>query len=140
LPKVLRYVAAVLGGMVVGGLVVAAIEGLGHQAYPPPADLDSADPAAMAAYAESLPAGALGFVILAWAAGAFVGGIVAARIAPAHRAVLATVIGAFILAGSVSNLLLIPHPQGFAVAAIVMIVGATFAAAAVGGRWDRRLR
>jgi hypothetical protein len=136
-PRPLKYAVAVLAGLIVAGLLVAGIEAVGHAVYPPPPDFDPTDRESIAAHTQALPPGAFAFVLIAWTVGAFVGGVLAARIAPAHRAVIATVIGAFILAGSVSSLVMIPHPVWFAVAALVLVVAATFAAAAIGGRWDR---
>lgn len=135
--RILRYVLAFLAGALVAGFVVAGIEGLGHAVYPPPAGLDPSDMEQLKAMVATLPIGALLFVLFAWAAGAYAGGLVAARIAPARRGLLAASIGALMLAAVVANLALIPHPLWFAATGIVAVLLATSLAVLVGRRWDR---
>ncbi|KFL35692.1 hypothetical protein [Arenimonas donghaensis] len=136
--KALRYLIALFAGALVAGFVVAGIESLGHAVYPPPAGLDPGDMEQLKALVATLPVGALLFVVFAWAAGAYAGGLVAARIAPAHRALLAGVIGALVLAAVVANLLMIPHPPWVAVVGVLAVLVATALAAMVGRRWQRK--
>jgi hypothetical protein len=44
----LRDALAVLAGVIVGGVVVGAVESVGHLIWPPPPGLDVSDPAALA--------------------------------------------------------------------------------------------
>lgn len=136
--KALRYIAAVIGGVVVAGLVVFAVELAGHAAYPPPPELDLTDKAQMEAYVQSLPLAAFAFVMAAWALGALLGGIVAALIAPDRKMLLACIVGGFILAGVIANLVLVPHPPWFAISAPLVVLGAIAIAANVGARLMRR--
>ena len=135
--KILRYVLAYLAGALVAGFVVAGIEALGHAVYPPPAGLDPSDLEQLKAMVATLPVGAFLFVLSAWAAGAYAGGLVAARIAPARRGVLAAAVGALVLAAVVANLTMIPHPLWFSVVGIVTVLVSTSLAVLVGRRWDR---
>lgn len=138
--KALRYIAALVAGIVVAGVTVFVVEALGHAAYPPPASLDIRDATQMEAHLRSLPAAAFAFVMAAWALGAMLGGIVAALVAPARKVLMACIIGGFILAGAVTNLVMIPHPPWFALGAPLVVLGATGIAAHVGSRLTRRRR
>jgi len=69
----LRFTLAVLAGVVSGGIIVAAIEAMGHFFFPPPAmSID-----AFCDYIGSAPLMALIFPLLAWAAGAITAGLIA---------------------------------------------------------------
>ncbi len=135
--KILRYLLAFLAGAIVAGFVVAGFEALGHAVYPPPAGLDPGNLEQVKAAVASMPAGAFLFVLFAWAAGAYAGGLVAARIAPGRRGVLAAVVGALVLAAVVANLAMIPHPLWFAALGIVAVLASISLAVLVGRRWDR---
>lgn len=128
-----RKIGAVIAGAAVAFALVMAIEALDHAVYPVPEGLDFEDPEALAGYVRTLPAGALLFVLAAWTLAAFGGGLVACWIARDKPAVFAWIVGGLILLGAVANLIMIPHPGWFAVAAVVLVMAAILAAARLGG-------
>ncbi len=65
---------------------------------------------------------------LGWLLGTLAGGMVACKIAREKPAVFACIIGAVMLAATIANLLLIPHPNWFSIAGIGMIVAGTLLA------------
>lgn len=134
----IRYVLAILAGVGVAFLLVAGIETIGHQAYPPPAGLDFSNAAQLAAYVQALPPGALLLVLAAWAIAAFAGGVVACAIARNRAFLCAGIIGAAILLAAAANLSMLPHPAWFAACAIAAILLATVLAARVGRRLQNR--
>lgn len=105
-----RTVLAVIAGLLAMAVVVFAVEALGHRVYPLPAGIDFDDPASLQALMESLPVGALLFVVAAWALGTFAGAHLAARIARTHRrgAALGIAVAMIVLVGF--NASMIPHP------------------------------
>lgn len=103
----LRIILGTLAGIVAAGLIVLAIESLGHMIFPPPA-IDLANPEALATIINRLPLGALIAVIVAWIAGSFGGGSIAAKIARVPWS--AWVVGALMLAGGAWSMVVIPHP------------------------------
>lgn len=117
MPKHVRNVFATLAGTVVAVLAVMAIELIGHGVYPPPGDLDINNAEQMRTYIGTLPFGALAFVVLAWWLGAFFGGLAAGTLSRGHARVCAGIVGALIMAGTIANLVLFPHPLA------VMILG-----------------
>ncbi len=102
-----RIILGTLAGIVAAGLTVFAIESLGHLIFPPPG-IDLANPAALATIIDQLPVGALVAVMIAWMAGAFGGGAVAAKISRVPWT--AWIVGAFMLAGGAWSMYVIPHP------------------------------
>lgn len=105
-----RSILAVVAGLIVGGLIVAGIEYIGHIIYPPPEGLDLTDPEAIREFASAAPTSARLVVLLAWFLGPFGGGWLAARLAPRSPMPHALIVGAFFLVGDVVNLITIPSP------------------------------
>jgi hypothetical protein len=101
--------------------VIAAIELVSHAIYAPPTPPDMSDPAAVAAFVRSMPPGAFLFVLGAYIAGTVVGGLVANAIARRHAMRFAWIVGGLILAASVANFLLLPHPAWFVVVTLVAV-------------------
>lgn len=104
----MRLVLAIVAGLVVAVICVAALEMLGHMVFPPPADLDAGDPADVALMMEMVPAGALLFVVGAWFVGALAGAWTANAIA--HRSMAGWIVAGFIIVGAVVTMVMIPHP------------------------------
>lgn len=124
-----RLVLAILGGVLVAGLVVYLVEAAGQLMYPPPAGLDMRDRDAMSAYVSQLPSGAFAIVLTAWILGALAGSWVAVRIAARPAVWPGLVIGGLLLLGVASNVMTVPHPVWMVVAAIVAIPAAAYAGA-----------
>ena len=122
----IRRIAAVVIGTFVAIALIAAVEYLGHQVYPPPSGIDITDPEALKAYAELVPIGALLFVGAAWMIGTFGGGMLATLIAKEAATTNCSIIGGLVLAGTIMTLISIPHPVWFSIASIVAIVATTF--------------
>jgi len=123
-----RLILAILVGMVVAFFSVAGIEAIGHAVYPTAAGLDMSSPEAVRAFMQTVPTGALAFVLAAWILGTFLGGLVGSLIARPRARVVSGVIGALVLAATIANLAMIPHPMWMAVSGVVGIALAAFAA------------
>lgn len=106
----LRSILAVLAGVLVMGITVAAVQWLGHSIFPPPPGIDPSDPDAMIALVSSMPVMALAFVLLAYAFGTFLGAYTATTISLAHKRGVAHVIAVIMLALIAMNFAMIPHP------------------------------
>lgn len=128
----LRKISAVLLGLIVAFVTVWLFEWIGHQIYPLPPGLDFKDPEQVRLFASNLPLGALLFVLLSWLMGTFSGGLVASYLAQEKPLVYASVIGAAMMAATIANLAIIPHPTWFSIAAVMVIGLGTLLA----GRWS----
>ena len=122
----IRKIAAIVIGAFVAIALIAAVQYLGHQVYPPPASGDIGDRAAMEAYAATVPTGALLFVGIAWMVGAFGGGILATVIAQDTAAMNCSIVGGLVLAGTVMTLLSIPHPLWFSITSTIALVATIY--------------
>jgi hypothetical protein len=70
----LRGILGSIAGLVIGVMIIFAIEMLGHYAYPFPPGLDPHDHQALANFMKTAPLGAWLFVLAAYAAGSFAAG------------------------------------------------------------------
>jgi hypothetical protein len=132
-----RRLLVVLAGVVLGGIVVALVEGVGHAVFPPPAGVDLTDPEQLAAIMDTIPVGAKLFVVLAWLLGSLSGGWAAVRAAgrlevgPALR--LALVVGTVLLLFGAYTLVTIPHPLWMAGLGILLPLPSAWLGARLAG-------
>lgn len=124
----IRNIAATAAGLVTAFVMIALIEKLGHIIYPPPPELDFTDMEAIRPYIASLPLLALLMPIFAYFLGAFSGTLLACYAGTARPIIFAAVIGLFVLAGTIANLIWIPHPHWFSVLAVVVVVAGAWLA------------
>lgn len=126
-----RTILGMLAGVVVMFVTIMGIEALGHLAYPPPPGLDPLNPEHEAAFAKfmlQMPFMAKAMLALAWAAGAFVGGLVAAKIAR-HQNAAALFVALVVMSGVVGMIVRVPHPTWLAAAGLLLPIPAALLAA-----------
>ena len=116
----LRLALALVAGIAAALFTIMLIETVGHRLYPPPV-LDYSDTAALRAYVAGLPIGAKLIVLSAWLAGTVDGVFVAGLVNRARFGLCAAVIGALVLAATLANLAMIPHPLWLALAGVIGI-------------------
>ena len=133
----LRNIIAAITGVAVAVLLVMLIEALGHAVYPPPSNLQADDLDAVRAYIATAPLGALLFPALAYVVATFCGTLVARYIGTVKPVIYGTIVGGLMLVATISNLIMIPHPLWFSVAALIGIVASAWLAArtAKTGKW-----
>lgn len=124
----IRNAGGVLAGLVIAFVLIWLIEKLGHTVYPPPADLDFSDPEAIRPYLDTLPIFALLFPMLAWFIGTFTGSLVGSLIGTARPLLFCAVVGGLVLAGTIANLIVIPHPLWFSIISVIGIVASAWLA------------
>ncbi|MBK6767910.1 MAG: hypothetical protein IPG72_02540 [Ardenticatenales bacterium] len=134
LSPVARSGVTVVSGLIVGGLVVAVVEGLSVFLFPPPPGMDFSNPEAYGAFMATLPAGAFVLVGAAWMAGAVAGGAVAGWLGGARADVDGGIVGLILAAGSVMNLLNYAHPAWMWAPALLTVPAAWYVARWVSGR------
>lgn len=118
--SVLRNIAAVIAGILVGGTAVALIEYASSSAHPMPAGLDMNDRQALGEWIDSLPLSAYATVLAAWCTGAFLS-VWVARMLATHRAMWPGIVaGGFLLLATIANLIAIPHPLIFAILGVAV--------------------
>jgi len=125
-----KRLIGVVAGIVVGVLIVAAVEAVGHTVFPPPPGLNMHDPEQLKSLMAKLPIGALLLVVVGWALGPLGGGFVAAKVAGTLRAALS--VGVLLTLAGVWTMVEIPHPiwmwvLGVLIPVPMAAVGARFA-------------
>ena len=114
-----RTIGAAAAGLAAGVVLIMAVQALGVLLYPLPADVDPADPEALARVVRDAPAGALLMVELSYAAGSLGAGVTVGLLAARRALLLAGGIGVLLTAAGFANLAAIPHPAWFAVVSTV---------------------
>ena len=111
----LKSIAGLAAGIVAAVATILLVQLLGHAVYPA-GEVDFRDREAVAAMIEALPFGAMLFVVLAWFAGALVGGALAAWIG--GRRWMAWLVGAIVALMGIVNVFTYPHPVWMQIAAV----------------------
>lgn len=106
----LRNILAVVAGVLVAGLLVAAVETVSNSFFPPAVDLSDGDMDALRAHVGSLPVTAFLMILFGWSLGAFTGGWLTERIAKTGKPTLSLVFAGVFLILIALNLFSIPHP------------------------------
>lgn len=116
-----RDILAGVIGIAVAILIVFLAHQLNVMLFPPPIGLDLNDPDALQPYVATLPISAFVLVLVGPMVGTFIGATIACRIGTAKPMLYPAIIATLFLAFTVSNLIAIPHPLWFAIAAIITI-------------------
>lgn len=121
-------VLAVFAGCLAAMAAMVTIETMGHVLFPPPPGIDLTRPGSMVEVMKAMPAAAFLPVLIGWGMGTLIGSSVAAKLAPGWKLGNGLIVGGLLLAASVANMLMLPHPIW------VWVVGlAVFPAAALVG-------
>ena len=113
MPGLLRNVLAILGGIVLGGLVNMALITLSPSLIPPPEGVDVSSAESLSGSIHLFEPRHFIMPFLAHALGTLAGALAAYLIAATHKVKLAYVIGIFFLCGGVAASFLIPAPAWF---------------------------
>jgi hypothetical protein len=124
---VLRGILVVIGSVVLGSLVMFAVQSANYVLFPPPAGLDYNDPKQLQQIVDAMPLAALWMLELSYALGCLVEGVVTAVGARGRRLTLALIVGGIFTVLGFVNLTQFPAPLWLAVVTTVTYVPATLA-------------
>jgi MFS family permease len=125
-----RTLLAVIAGAAVMWLTIFVLEFAGHALFPPPPDLDLRNPVDLAILIAQAPTGAMVMLVLAWLAGAFTGGYIAARISHRHKRIAAVIVAVLVMLGVGGMIWLVPnHPVWVSVLGLLLPIPAALLAA-----------
>jgi hypothetical protein len=127
-----RAIFSIVAGLIVAVVCVFAMEYITHIFHPAPPGFDPRDKDAVRALVAGLPLLAFILVLFGWLLGAGLGAFMAVRINRRIAKWPGLLIGALLLAATLYNLLTIPHPVWFFVAAVIGIPIATWLGTNVG--------
>lgn len=118
----LRTILAVLVGLVAAMLLIFGLETLGMMMFPPPAGMPLETEADLTRLVAMSSTGKKAWVVFGWAFASFVGGWLAALISRRHRRIAALAVAVFIVAGTLMNAMVIPHPMWMNVLGVLLPV------------------
>lgn len=117
-----KNILAIVAGLAAAFATVWFIQLISQYIYPLPAGLDINDGEQLAAHVAGAPIPALLLVLASYFLGTVIGIKVANWIAPMGALRNALIIGGLMLVATITNLVMIPHPMWFSVAAVGGIV------------------
>lgn len=118
--RFLRQLAAVLLGLILGGLCVAGIEMISTIQNPMPENV-AEDQEALAKWIATLPTSAFLIVLAAWTAGGFAGAFIARSLAAGRSLWPPMIVSGLFLLSVIANLSVIPHPFWMWPAALILV-------------------
>jgi hypothetical protein len=130
--RVLRSVAAVVGGFVAASIVMMIVETVnGHVLHPELAKAAEGmtDREAVRALLATAPVSAFLVVIAGWVLGSVIGGWLAARLAGRAGITHGLALGALLTLAGVANNLMVPPPLWFWFASLVVLLPSAYAGA-----------
>lgn len=108
-----RKFLAIFIGLFAGMTAIWVVMVIGHAVYPPPQELDHNNREAIEAYMTTAPLGAFLFILLGWAVGSYVAGLVSTLIAKDNKSIHALICGCILLFLGIYNLVSFTHPVWF---------------------------
>ena len=128
---IVRNIAAVVIGLVIGSFVNMGIIMISPLVIPPPTGVNPADMESLKNSMHLFETKHFIFPFLAHAIGTLVGALIAAKIAASHKMKFALGIGAFFMLGGITNAFMLPSPIWFI---ILDLVGAYIPMGWLGGK------
>jgi hypothetical protein len=105
-----KNILSIIIGLAASSFIIFALEVLSHIIYPAPANLDINNMEAVKAFAASAPPIVFILVIISYAIGSLIGGLVASAIANKNKMSKAITVGGILMGLGAYNLFMIPHP------------------------------
>ena len=125
-----RTIAAVVAGVVGGGILITLVQIGGNTLFPPPEGMDTSNMESIREHMDQIPLASLLWVLLSYAVGCFAGGFLATRIARTGTLTPALSVGIVFFLFGIMNLIMLPHPVWFMIASQATYIAAAWA----GGR------
>lgn len=132
---IIKNILAVLGGIIVGGIVNMGIVMISGSIIPPPEGGDITTMEGLKATIHLFQPKHFIFPFLAHALGTLVGAFVTAKIAASRPLFMGLIIGVFFLIGGIINITMLNGPLWFS---ILDLVGAYIPMAYFGAKWATR--
>lgn len=117
-----RRILSVFAGLIAAILVFIAFEWVNSLFYPFPKHIDIADQEATTAYIKTLPNTAFILVLMGWAAGSFVCGLLIRLISRSASKISAYISGLLLMTAGIVNMFSIEHPTWFIVIGLFCFV------------------
>lgn len=131
-PPVLVAIGSVLAGVLIGGLVVAAVQALSP--YKPPTDLSIYDTQKFSEWTASLPTAAYLYVLVSYLAGTLVGGFLTGYLNRRTPYKVSWLTGFILIVFAVGNFLAYTHPAWLTYSSCIGMMVMAIVGGWLGGR------
>ncbi|MGZ3921615.1 MAG: hypothetical protein ACXVNO_03530 [Bacteroidia bacterium] len=121
-----RKILSVIAGVLTGILLIFVGEGASHSFFPPPQNIDFHNKEAFTAYVTSIPPQVFTLILAFWLLAAFFAGFVSSKINKANWKRSSIITGTILLAGTILNLFMIPHPIWIIISAVLLTIPAAY--------------
>jgi hypothetical protein len=125
--SIVKRILAVIAGVAIGLVFVMIGDGCSMSLGHVPQNIDPSDKKAIAEIAAHMPLSAFLIMLVAYAVGAFLGGLVATLITGRQMSRPAIMVGTILTIGSILNQMEIPHPIWFLVASTLIFIPSAWA-------------
>lgn len=129
--NIFRTILAVVAGIVVAVLIFMLFEKVNERLYPIPLDVDPANHEAMSAYISSLPVASLIILLLGWAVGSLICGLLVRLLVRNAGSTPAYIAGLFLMSAGIVDIFMFPRPIWFAIVGMVLFIPATLLGSAL---------
>lgn len=127
-----KNILAVILGLVASSFIIFSLEVVKYIIYPSPADLDPNDIEAVKIYTSAAPPVVFILVIIEFALGSLIGGIIAASIAKKNKMAQAITVGGILMGLGAYNLFMIPHPVWTIIISIFLFIPCSYLGGVLG--------
>jgi len=121
-----RRVLSVIAGVLTGILLVFIGDGASHSLLPPPARINFHNREEFIKYVSTIPVHGFILMLAFWLLAAFFGGFVSSKINNANWKRSSIITGTILLAATVLNLFMIPHPIWMVISAVALTIPAAW--------------
>ena len=132
--NILKQIAAVFIGLMVAFTVIILLEKIAHGNMVVPEGVDPNTPEGAEQLIAMAPVSALIWIVLGYLLGSFLGSLVAQLISNGTQPVSAWITGGILLALTLANLFMVPHPVWMVVSSILAVLLASW----LGGKLVRK--
>lgn len=122
----LKRIAAVLAGVFSGIIIVYAGDACTHILFPPPSGIDFRDHDQLIQLIANMPTHVFLIMLVFWLLASFTGGFVAGKINKQGWKVSSLITGTILLAATVMNFFIIPHPVWMIIATVLLFLPAAY--------------
>ena len=136
----LKNILAVVLGLATSFAIILVFEIVQHIIYPPPANLDMNDMEAVKAFSSTAPPVIFTLVIIAYALGSLLGGLVAAARAANNRMTKSIMVGGILMGFGAYNRFMMPHPVWTILISLFLFIPCSYLGGYIGIRMSAKKR
>ena len=117
-----RIIMGIIFGIIFGITVIGIIELIGYSVITSLEGFNPTDPDSISERIENISTLAIIFVLISWASGSFVGGVISAYLSKSYSLFSPIIIGSVLMTAGIYTMMEIPHPLWFRAISVFMFI------------------